>query len=45
MIKQSGTKDHKSRKNPHAAEMFAAARHAKNSERPKQVWTGTGWAR
>jgi hypothetical protein len=42
---KQATKDHNSRKNPHMAEAFAAKRHAKNAERPKQVWTDTGWAR
>jgi hypothetical protein len=32
------TKSHRDKKNPRSAEVFAAARHAKNAERPKQVW-------
>lgn len=42
MSKQIGTKDHSSRKNPHAAEVFAERRRAKNAERPKQQWVVIG---
>jgi len=41
------TKDHRHRKNPRSAEAFAAARHARNAARPKQVWrvTEQAWIR
>lgn len=42
---KQATKDHSARKSPHMAEAFAAKRHAKNAERPKQVWDGKGWVR
>ena len=44
---KQATKDHSARKNPHMAEAFAAKRHAKNAERPKQKWEPLlqGWVR
>lgn len=46
---KQATKSHDTKKNPHMAEAFAAKRHAKNAERPKQVWmlttSGMGWVR
>ena len=35
---KSATKEHRQKKNPQSAEAFAEKRHAKNAERPKQVW-------
>lgn len=35
---KQATKEHRTRKNGHQAEAFAEKRHAKNAERPKQVW-------
>ena len=37
---KQATKEHRTRKNPKAVEDFAAKRHAKNAERPKQHWVG-----
>lgn len=44
---KQATKDHSARKNPHMSEAFAAKRHAKNAERPKQKWEPLlqGWVR
>ena len=39
---KSATKEHRQKKNPQSAEAFAEKRHAKNGERPKQVWTWLG---
>ena len=42
---KAATKEHRQKKNPQSAESFAAKRHAKNAERPKQIWDGKGWVR
>ena len=44
---KQATKEHRTRKNGHQAEAFAAKRHAKNAERPKQKWEPLlqGWVR
>lgn len=42
---KQATKEHRQKKNPQAADKFAEQRHAKNAERPKQVWDGKGWVR
>ena len=34
------SKDHRRRKNPRSAEIFAAERKARNAKRPKQRWIG-----
>lgn len=34
------SRDHRTRKNGHAAEQFAASRKARNAERGKQIWVG-----
>jgi len=43
--KKKNTKDHRQRKNPHAAETFQQRRHERNAERPKQIWNGKEWSR
>jgi hypothetical protein len=45
LIAKSASKSHRERKNPHMAEQFAAKRKANNAKRPKQGWSGEGWAR
>ena len=44
---KQATKEHRTKKNPKAAELFAAQRHANNAKRPKQVWSLTeqAWVR
>jgi hypothetical protein len=37
---KQATKEHRVKKNPKAAEDFAAKRHANNAKRPKQHWVG-----
>ncbi len=32
------SKDHRRRKNPRSADIFAAERKARNAARPKQIW-------
>lgn len=32
------SKDHRRRKNPRSADIFAAERKAQNASRPKQIW-------
>ena len=32
------SKDHRRRKNPRSADIFAAERKARNASRPKQIW-------
>ncbi len=34
------SKDHRRRKNPRSADLYAEQRRAKNSTRPKQRWVG-----
>jgi hypothetical protein len=34
------SKDHRRRKNPRSADIFAAERKARNAKRPKQRWVG-----
>ena len=46
MILNHGTKKRSNdRKNPRAAELWAAKKRAKNAERPKQVWVNGKWER
>jgi hypothetical protein len=39
-MKGKNTIDHRSRKNPHSAEMYQERRQKKNASRPKQRWVG-----
>lgn len=34
------SKDHRKRKNPRSADVFAEQRHEQNAKRPKQRWVG-----